>query len=1002
MSAISKRLLIQPADRHRLGLMIPVFFSLGMGEVLGISASTSIFNVRYGVEYLPLMYVLEGIGLLLFSLVITDLSGRMERPRFLRVTYGFMAGLVLINGLILLFSKFASLALGAIFYPILLVSSMVIFYQLTPLIWLIAVDICPTQQAKRLFPILAASSTIGCIVAGIVAKLLAPAGVEIIYFLWALFLLGGGYFLFNTIQYYIAPLKVSTTEEAPDLKDSINSVYRSRFLMSMLGLLTLIMTLTFLMDYQFNTVARFSYSDEAQLAGFLAVFLAVSNIVAVVIELGFLSRIMDRLGVGNVILLVTAGLGFCFLLMVFLGSGTLALGMVFVSYLITKIMVNVLGEPSYQLLFKVVPVQERDGVRFLVEALFVLGGMLGGAALSGLHSEGIFSLQTLSVLAVFLSAITIYIAWKTRAMYLNELISCIANGMQDLRDDGLSLLGHFVPPSFLTRLFALLHHPEDRKRSLALEIAEQLDPQTLEPWIDDLLKDSCAEVRSSALRYCSRLESGHYQQDAVLACCADEAPEVRAAVVALLPSLNIGANKLYGALIDSDPLVVSQAVITLCRTEVRIDEKQVRDAVERCLEGGTESAATICSAISSAALHEFSPRLMTMLDAEPGLRAAACEALGNLQYLESIPKIIAVYAEADLEFHKTADQALIDMGEDALPILLDELVNWRDLRSWLAILKALAALQESGQHNEVLVDSCLQQLNNLVLFRDLTVLLRQTELEAFAEVSERRYREIYSLQMEACWSVLASIYDPFVIAQIKAASQETDVELRETSLEVLSEGLADRRLTRGMLEVLTRPENLKSKWNSDTAKTFLYEAQTWNDYWLSEIASAALLRLEGGNSVEEQEMLSLLDKVMFLKGIDFCSCLQLEELGLLARVARLEIYAENSELVKEGVPNSKLYIIIKGNIELSARSSSGVNATIAVLGAGEAVGDTTVFDEAISPVTAEVILGEAALLTIDEQDIQRLCSLYPNMATGFIKAISSRVRKLEQMLITMA
>ncbi|MFA7077928.1 MAG: cyclic nucleotide-binding domain-containing protein [Syntrophomonas sp.] len=1002
MSALSKVLSIQSGDRHRLALMIPVFFSLGMGEVLGISSSTSIFNIRYGVEYLPLMYVLEAIGLLLVSVIIADMSGKMERPRFLRATYGIMAGLVSVNGLILLFSKLTSFALWPVYYPILLVSSMVVFFQLTPLIWLIAVDICPTQQAKRLFPLLAGSSTIGCIVAGIVAKLLAPVGVEIAYFFWAIFLLMGGIFLFKTIRYYIAPLKIQSAEETTDLKSSISSVYHSRFLMSMLGLLTLIMTLNFVMDYQFNTVARLSYSNEAQLAGFLAGFLAVSNIVAVVIELGFLSRIMARLGVGNVILLVTAGLGFCFLLMVFLGSGPLALGMVFTGYLITKIMVNVLGEPSYQLLFKVVPAKERDGVRFLVEALFVLGGMLGGAALSALHSQGFLALRSVSLLALLLAAITIYLAWQARAIYLDKLISCIANGVQDLKEDGASLLGHFVPPGFLKQLLSLLHHPDDRKRGLALEIAEQLDPQTLEPWIDDLLQDACAEVRSSALRYCLRLESSHYQQDVVLVCCADDVAEVRAAAIALLPSLNIGGNRLYEALADTDALVAAQAVATLCKTEPQVDFKPVMAAVERCLNGGAASAAIICRAISDAALHEFSPRLTALLDDEPAPRAAACEAMGKLKYLEAIPRIISVYAEADREFHKVADQALIDMGEDALPVLLNELDDWRDLRSWLAIVKALAALQEGGKLSEILVDSCLQQLNNLVLFSKLAVLLRQSGLTALAELAGQRCQEIYSLQMEACWSVLASIYDPFVIARIKAASQEADIELRETSLEVLSEGLADRRLARAMLEVLNRPDNIKVAWNPDTAEIFLHEAAVWSDYWLSEIAMAALLRLKGGSGVEEQEMLSLLDKVMLLKALDLFSCLQLEESGLLARVARLEIYAEDTELVHEGAPNSKLYVIIKGNIELSAHSSTGVNATIAVLGAGEAVGDTTVFDEATSPVTAEVILGEAALLCIDGQDIQHLCSLYPRIANGFIKAMSTRVRKLEQMLITMA
>ena len=1000
-SALLRRLSIQPADKHRLGFMIPVFFSMGMGEVLGISSCMSIFNVRYGVEHLPLMYVLEAAGLLLVSAVIADMSGKMERPRFLRSTYGIMTSLILINSLLLIFSKFSSYHLPPVYYPVLLVSSMVIFFQLTPLIWLIAVDICPTQQAKRLFPVMEGATTIGCIVAGIIGKLLAPAGVEIIYFLWVLFLLGGGYFLFKTIRYYIEPLNLQRVEETTDLKSSINGIIRSRFLLGTLELLTIVMTLYFLMDYQFNTIARTSYSNEAQLAGFLAIFLAAGNVVAVIIQFGFLSRIMSRLGVSNITLLVSAGVGFCYVLMIFPSSGFMVLGTVFISYLITRIMVNVIGAPSYQLSFKVIPVQERDGIRFLIEALVALGGMLGGAALAGLHSGNIISMRTMTIIGLFLAGIAFYIAWKNRAYYLTELINCIANGVQDLREDGASLLGHYVPPEFLSQLLLLLHHPDDRKRSLALEIADQLDPQTLEPWIDNLLQDSYADVRRSALRYCSRLESNHFQQDIVLACCADDIPEVRATAIELLPVLNGGGNKLYEALADTDSLVIAQAVITICKTQPQIDFKQINAAVERCLGGGTESAAVICQAIGTAALHEFSPRLMELLDDEPAVRAAACEALGKLQCLEALPKIVSKYAEADLEFHNVADQALINMGEKAMPVLLKELDTWRDLRSWLAIIKTLAAIQQKGGLSEALVENCLQQLNDLILFNDLIGLLKQTGLETLAELADQRCEEIYSLQMEACWSVLAGIYDPFVIARIKTASQQEDVELRETSLEVLSEGLADRRLARTMLEVMNRSHDPKATWNPDNAKLLIQEARSWSDYWLSEIASSALKRLEGGSSMEGQETLSLLDKLMLLKDIEIFSCLQLEQLGLLARVARLEIYKEDTILVQEGAPNAKLYVIIEGNVELSAYSNE-VNATIAVLGAGQAVGDSTVFDEAVSPVTAEVILGEAALLTIDGQDIQRLCNLYPSIAAGFIRAISTRVRKLEQMLVAMA
>ncbi|WP_082736073.1 cyclic nucleotide-binding domain-containing protein [Syntrophomonas wolfei] len=1002
MFALGKQLLVRPDDTHRLRLMIPVFFSLGVGEVLGISSSTAIFNVRYGVEYLPLMYVLEAAGLLLLSLLIADLSGRMDRSRFLRLTYGMMAGIVLLNGLVLVLSKFSAFSLWPVFYPILLVTSMVVFFQLTPLIWLIALDVCSTQQAKRLFPLMAGASTIGCIAAGVIGKLLTPIGVEIIYLFWSLFLLGGGYYLFQTIEYYISPLKALTVEEPPNLKNSIVSIYRSRFLLGMLSLLTLIMTLYFLMDYQFNTVARIAYNDEAQLAGFLAIFLAISNVVAVVIELGFLSRIMSLLGVGNVLLLVVAGLACSFIITIIFTSGPWALGAVFISYLITKIMVNVLGEPSYQLLFKVIPPSGRDGIRFLVEALIILGGMIGGAAVSGLYSAGIITMQSMLVSALILAIIAAFVAWKTRGMYLNELLRSIGNGVKDLSENGAAFLGRYVPSTFLTQLFSFLHHPDDRKRILALGIAEQLDSHALEPRLGDLLNDSCADVRRSALKYCLRLDNTSYHQESIMACCMDEEPEVRAAAIDLWPALNLDRHQLYQALNDSDSLVVAHAVAAICSLEQAINYPKVIDAVKRCLDKGETSAATICQAISSAGLDEFSPRLISMLDSSPQLRTAACEALGKLQICNSIPRIIDIYSKGDRDFHKVADQALIDMGEDAVPILLDEINKQSDLRSWLGIIKALSAFNREDRHSRLLIDSCLQRLEQLAVFKEVPSLIKSLNYADLANVAFLRYQEIYSLQIEGCWAVLGSIYDPLVVSRVRTASQDEDIELREISLEALSEGLVDRRLARAMLEAMVSPATIP-KPSADIVKAKLKKAQSLDDYWFSEISTAALSRLKGGNTMKDREMLSLLDKVMLLKSVELFSYLQLEELGLLARAASLEIYDEGTVLVQEGQANSNLYVIIDGHIELSAHSAgTGVNATIAVRGTGETLGDSSVFDQSASSLTAQIILSEATLLIIDGKDMHRLCSLYPNIAMGFIKAISGRNRKLEKMLITMA
>ena len=118
-----------------------------------------------------------------------------------------------------------------------------------------------------------------------------------------------------------------------------------------------------------------------------------------------------------------------------------------------------------------------------------------------------------------------FVAWKTRGMYLNELLRSIGNGVKDLSENGaafrpLCTIDVFNPAVFLSA------SSRRSETNLALEIAEQLDSHALEPRLGDLLKDSCADVRRSALKYCLRLDNTSYHQESIMACCMDEEPGV--------------------------------------------------------------------------------------------------------------------------------------------------------------------------------------------------------------------------------------------------------------------------------------------------------------------------------------------------------------------------------------------------------------------------------------------------------------------------------------------
>jgi len=176
MLKITRILSLQGNDVPKLLVTAPLFLALGMGEVMGLSAAMSIFNVRYGVQHLPAMYVLEAFLLLLTSGLNAHFSGVWARPAFVKRAYAAMVLLVLINVLFLVSHRWGGFNLFPAFYPVLLVTTTVIYFQMAPFIWLIAADITTSQQARRLFPLLAGCHTTGCIVSGVLTRWLAPLG----------------------------------------------------------------------------------------------------------------------------------------------------------------------------------------------------------------------------------------------------------------------------------------------------------------------------------------------------------------------------------------------------------------------------------------------------------------------------------------------------------------------------------------------------------------------------------------------------------------------------------------------------------------------------------------------------------------------------------------------------------------------------------------------------------------------------------------------------------
>jgi CRP-like cAMP-binding protein len=156
---------------------------------------------------------------------------------------------------------------------------------------------------------------------------------------------------------------------------------------------------------------------------------------------------------------------------------------------------------------------------------------------------------------------------------------------------------------------------------------------------------------------------------------------------------------------------------------------------------------------------------------------------------------------------------------------------------------------------------------------------------------------------------------------------------------------------------------------------------------------------------EETESLSstnaMIEQMVLLKKVPLFSQLGISELGLIARISSEDYFPDETILIEENAQNHNLYIIMQGFVELSAHLSEKQQGSLGVKTASECLGEDGIFTGSPSPVCAQIIMGEAKILTINGEDLKRLIRLYPEIGIGLLSSTSDRLQKLQRMIIKM-
>ena len=133
-------------------------------------------------------------------------------------------------------------------------------------------------------------------------------------------------------------------------------------------------------------------------------------------------------------------------------------------------------------------------------------------------------------------------------------------------------------------------------------------------------------------------------------------------------------------------------------------------------------------------------------------------------------------------------------------------------------------------------------------------------------------------------------------------------------------------------------------------------------------------------------MITTVEKVLFLKGIDLFSQIPGEDLAQIALIAEEEERDAGEVVIREGEMGDALYLVVEGRVRVRKGERE-----VAELGEREVFGEMALLDPAPRSATVEAAT-DVTLLRIRREDFADVMAEKPDIARGVIQVLTRRLR----------
>ena len=880
---LHKLFLIKEDETGTVLYFLIFFLVIGFGMALGHATSNALFLKRYGIDYLPLVYLVQGSACFIAMVIYASIADLISAEHFFKILFTILASLVM--G----FWTLISLDTDPLVFP-----AYFLFYEVISEILLVHCALYLNQnintlQAKRLSPIIFAGLQIGTVLGGVFlttyATLIGTTNIMMVWFgllLIALFLIMLRHKLKGASPYF-RPARKSAQKirrMATHIQQGLRFTRDSELLRSATIAMVFMVLTYYIISYSVKHVYTDNYDQEAELTAFFGTLTTITSMLALLIQLFLTNRLIERFGVPTVNL---------FYPIVSLGS---VLGMIFnlglpsaiTSSINIKTVMPAFHNPVRTMFLNILPQQIQGRARAITMAivlpvsLIIAGIMLWFLQklnnplyflIPGATTAGLFLYFNIRMNRAYGKTLLIHLKEhlflpdeqsatslrNTGKENIDSIVEAIDRG-DELSTSFARILVNAYPEEAADHILPAIKHAPPNIADQLLRIVSTTDNPAIYRFLIDNPGLHDNHFHANMLR---ALVNAHATDAAPLLQQALEDPDPRIKATAIHGVLLWPLQQHHKLAVDNWLSLLhgsktEQLAALELIPDIKFLETEARNSIEQaCLSSTLRIFATQSSSAKIVILNAYShwqgpdnPDIQNLIceaieHTDPGIRAAAVQCIHIIPRQQRYSRLEYALGDGHIQVRNSAvdtfHKETPDAPELALKWITDD--NRGTPRAQETLLNAIIKTMPQNEL-KLIVDNKIKDARQvhrmLVTLRDYKASLNN-HLGLLKHVLEERLQQILEITLTA----LEPLCAPHVIPIIRAGIRTHDERHMANACEAL-QSIPNQKLTLTLGQLFQdayMPTKETKLSNTDDIEAVLDSLASRRDPWLQECAKAA-------------------------------------------------------------------------------------------------------------------------------------------------------------------